>query len=82
MPNPEDPRGHNDGDWIVGNGDKRADAMDFEFKAFLESLAQDGGDSLDDLIEGCSRAILWIKKCQSVGNKLHREELAKAKAKE
>lgn len=67
-----DPRGHGDGDIIAGNGEKRADALDFQFEAFLDSIASEGGHSLDDLIGGCDRAKAWLKECQRRGNMLRR----------
>ncbi len=67
----DDPRGHDDGDLIVGspedNPTARDDALDFQFKGFLGSIAAEGGHSPDNLIAGCRRAIDWLRECKAKG---------------
>jgi hypothetical protein len=58
----DDPRGHDDGDVFVGTTAERDDALDFQFKAFLDDLAvTEGYSPIPELLAGCHRAIRYLR---------------------
>ncbi len=63
-----DPRGHDDGDVFSGGLAERADALDFQFKAFLDSLANEEGYSIEALAGGCRRAIQYLRDASQGGH--------------
>jgi hypothetical protein len=51
----DNPRGHENGDVAIGSDADRSDALDFQFRAFLTSISEEGMHSADDLAAACDR---------------------------